>query len=75
VGGDIFVTSLMYAAESSGGHLTMSRKEGTGHGSLIEVIDLLRPDLPASLLPPATGMRFYELIAADAARELKRSRN
>lgn len=72
VSANIFVTSLIYAVESSGGHLTMSRKGGAGHGTLIEVIDLLRPYLPASLLPPATSVRFYELIARDAARELKR---
>ena len=75
VGAKIFVTSLIYAVETSGGHLTRSRIENKLRGPLIEVIDLLRPHLPASLLPPATSVGFYDLIAAEVARELKRHQN
>jgi hypothetical protein len=75
VGAKIFVTSLIYAVEISGGHLTKSRIENKLRGTLIEVIDLLRPHLPASLLPPATSVRFYELVAAEVARDLKRHQN
>jgi hypothetical protein len=72
VGANIFVASLIYAVEASGGHLKKSRKGNELRGPLVDAIDLLRPHLPASLLPPATSVRFYEVIAAEVARELER---
>jgi hypothetical protein len=75
VGANILVTSLIYAVETSGGHLKRSRRDNKLRGTLIEVIDLLRPHVPASLLPPATSVRFYDLIAAEVARELKGHQN
>ena len=77
VGANIFVKSLIYAVETSGGHLKKSRKgEGDAlQGPLIDAIDLLRPHLPDSLLPPATSVRFYEVIVAEVVRELKRHRD
>jgi hypothetical protein len=75
VGANIFVTSLIYAVEASGGHLKKSRKGNELRGPLVDAIDLLRPHLPGSLLPPATSVRFYEVIAAEVARELERHRD
>jgi hypothetical protein len=75
VGANIFVTSLIYAVETSGGHLTKSRNGDELGGTLIEVINLLRPHLPPSLLPPASSVRFYELIAAGVARDVKGYQN
>jgi hypothetical protein len=40
-----FVSMLLEAADDAGGHLGINRR--TGRGSLVEVIDLLRPYLPA----------------------------
>lgn len=75
VGANLFVSSLILAAETNGGHLPISRIGGVGRGPLIEVVDLLRPYLPASLLPPSTSVRFYESRAAEVARDLKRHQN
>jgi hypothetical protein len=40
-----FVSQLLDAADDAGGHLGINRR--TGRGSLVEVINLLRPYLPA----------------------------
>ena len=71
----LFVRSLLSFARSCGGRLTVSRRpDGRASGTLLKVIHLLLPYLPAPLFPNEISVRFLEKTHAEDAADFRADR-